>query len=227
MDKYDFYTRSVQDPEGHAAFLFDLYRQHFRRNPKSLREDFCGTFALARAWANQGKEFLAAAIDRDPVPLKKGVPHPRVKVLRKDVRSPGLPKADIACALNFSYGIFKKRPDLVKYLKSVRCQMMVLDVLGGIEMQSQNEIRQDYPDFTYFFEQMKFDPITREALFHIHFETGKKKIRKAFTYDWRMWTVPELREVLEDAGFKKTFVYWEGDLQDGAHWVAYVVALRP
>ena len=30
-----------------------------------------------------------------------------------------------------------------------------------------------------------------------------------------MWSIPEIREILEDAGFKHTVVYWEGDDDDG------------
>jgi hypothetical protein len=32
---------------------------------------------------------------------------------------------------------------------------------------------------------------------------------KAFTYDWRLWSLPELKELLEEAGFSKVRIYWE------------------
>ena len=66
-------------------------------------------------------------------------------------------------------------------------------------------------------------------------------MRRAFEYDWRMWTIPEIRECMEDAGFKSTYVYWEGDDGDGGGngeferitteenceaWIAYVVGLK-
>ena len=75
---------------------------------------------------------------------------------------------------------------------------------------------------------------------HIHFKfPDGSKIKRAFTYDWRLWTLPELRELLIEAGFAKVRVYWEGDDGDGGGngefkehatgepdlaWIAYIVA---
>ena len=64
---------------------------------------------------------------------------------------------------------------------------------------------------------------------------------RAFTYDWRLWSLPETRDVLADAGFRKTIVYWEGEDAKGdgdgnfrpaktaeccATFVAYIAALK-
>ena len=67
------------------------------------------------------------------------------------------------------------------------------------------------------------------------------KLRKAFTYDWRLWTLPEIQELLREAGFASTEVYvdgWDEETEEGdgiyrrrtvlenqAAWVAYVVGL--
>ena len=63
------------------------------------------------------------------------------------------------------------------------------------------------------------------------------KLDKAFTYDWRFWSLRELREILEEAGFRDIRVYWDtsddedhenyvpkarADNQPG--WLAYLVA---
>ncbi len=63
-------------------------------------------------------------------------------------------------------------------------------------------------------------------------------MKNAFIYDWRLWTFPELTEMLTEAGFRAT-AYWEGTDEDGegdgvftattqgeadAGWVAYLVA---
>jgi hypothetical protein len=96
------------------------------------------------------------------------------------------------------------------------------------------------PAFTYIWEQAKFNPIDHEIVCHISFRLrGGKKLRRAFTYHWRLWTLPELREILAEAGFAGSDVYVEGwdddaDETDGvfrkrarfenqAGWVAYVV----
>ena len=65
-------------------------------------------------------------------------------------------------------------------------------------------------------------------------------MKKAFTYDWRLWTLPEIRELLIDCGFSQTTVYWEGtdpetgegngeysateSGDDDPSWIAYIVA---
>ena len=39
-------------------------------------------------------------------------------------------------------------------------------------------------------------------------------MRNAFIYEWRLWTLPELREILLEAGFKDIHVLWECTDQD-------------
>ncbi|NBP95018.1 MAG: class I SAM-dependent methyltransferase, partial [Gammaproteobacteria bacterium] len=44
-----------------------------------------------------------------------------------------------------------------------------------------------------------------------HFKfPDRSKIERAFSYHWRLWTLPELRELLKEAGFKRVLVHWEG-----------------
>jgi hypothetical protein len=46
---------------------------------------------------------------------------------------------------------------------------------------------------------------------HIHYVfPDNSRLEKAFSYDWRLWTLPEIRELLSEAGFANTTVYWEG-----------------
>jgi hypothetical protein len=35
-------------------------------------------------------------------------------------------------------------------------------------------------------------------------------MERAFTYDWRMWTLPEVRDALDEAGFRDALIYIEG-----------------
>ncbi len=63
-------------------------------------------------------------------------------------------------------------------------------------------------------------------------------MKNAFTYNWRLWSLPEVAELLSEAGFKPT-IYWEGTDKNGdgngifepatkgtadAGWIAYIVA---
>ena len=34
-------------------------------------------------------------------------------------------------------------------------------------------------------------------------------MRNAFVYDWRLWTIPELRDLFGEAGFRDVHVLWE------------------
>jgi len=158
---------------------------------------------------------------------------------------------DLILALNFSYWVFKDRSTLLRYFRSVhrslaRRGVFILDIYGGPD--SLEELRERRPiggkkrGFTYIWDQARIDHITNETLCHIHFRfPDGRSIRKAFTYDWRIWTIPEVRDVLTDAGFSRTTVYWEGDDDKGSGngvfrpqkrgepgkaFIAYIVAER-
>jgi hypothetical protein len=117
--------------------------------------------------------------------------------------------------------------------------IFVTDVFGGSRCFEANEEESKHKDFSYFWDQENFDPVTNFAQFHIHFKPkGHRKIERVFSYDWRMWTIPELREMMRETGFKKTHVYWEGTTKKGEGdgvfkstdkgeeceaWIAYVI----
>jgi hypothetical protein len=93
----------------------------------------------------------------------------------------------------------------------------------------------------YYWDCDKYNPLTGEVLYYIHFKKDGYKHKQVFTYDWRMWQPMELREILEEAGFKSSVIYWEGDDEDGTgdgnfypsedeencdSWVTYICALK-
>jgi cyclopropane fatty-acyl-phospholipid synthase-like methyltransferase len=224
-DRHRLYERAVQCPEADVRFLRRIFRQHYGRDPRLLREDFCGTAALAAEWVRTHPRNRAWGVDLDPEVLAWGWNHHvvplgpdmrRIRLLRADVRSVTEPKVDVVVAMNFSYFIFKKRPELVDYFRRVRHSvrrrgLFVVDIFGGWEAQALRTETKRLPGFTYYWQQVRYDPITHETLFHIHFRLRDGRwIRRAFTYDWRLWTIPEVREAMEEAGFRGTEVYWEG-----------------
>ena len=105
-----------------------------------------------------------------------------------------------------------------------------------------NEHETEHDDFSYFWDQDTYNPVTHEAMFYIHFKRrGEKKREKVFTYDWRLWGIAELKDILEEVGFSKSLVYWEGTDEDGdgngeftvteegedcESWVAYIVGIK-
>ena len=69
----------------------------------------------------------------------------------------------------------------------------------------------EYDDFSYIWDQDQFDPVRQRATCYIHFKfPDGSKLDRAFTYEWRMYTIPEIRDALADAGFTDSKVYWEG-----------------
>jgi hypothetical protein len=231
FDKYDYYLRSVQDVDFTLDFVERAYHSVYGREAQSFGEDFCGTFAMSCAWVERGPAKRGVAVDIDPDPIRYGMKHyfsrlsedqqERLQVYESDARHPRLAKVEILAAMNYSFFIFKKREDLLQYFKNAfhrlsRKGLLALDCFGGIETNEPNVDEAKYRTFAYFWDQTSFDPITNEALFYIHYKRkGEKKREKVFRYDWRMWSVPELRDLLKEAGFKESYVYWEGENSRG------------
>ena len=69
-----------------------------------------------------------------------------------------------------------------------------------------NEEETEHPDegFSYFWDQDSFDPVSNHAKFYIHFKRrGEARQDRVFSYDWRMWSIPEIRDIMEDVGFRE------------------------
>ena len=138
-----------------------------------------------------------------------------------DVRTVSTDRVDIVGAFNFSYFCFKTREEMRGYFARVHEALnsdgvFFLDAFGGPDASDLTKEKTKIDGFTYVWEQAEFEPVTSRILCHIHFKfPDGSKIKRAFTYDWRLWTLPELRELLTEAGFSKVRVYWEGDDGDG------------
>jgi SAM-dependent methyltransferase len=256
-DRYRLYQRAVQCPEAEIRFFERLFAEHRHRRPQSLREDFCGTGYLAVEWVKSGPRRMAIGIDIDPVPLAWGDANllareragvrARVRLLRGDVRRVVDRRVDVCCALNFSQCVFKTRAELGDYFRAAhhglaRDGLFVCELFGGTDAVIAMRERRPCRGFTYIWQQERFDPIHHDILCHIHFRFADgSSLRRAFTYDWRLWSIPETRECLEAAGFRRTVVYW-GQLdargvdtgeyaqseseENMASWLAYVVGVK-
>lgn len=255
-DKHWLYERSVQNPDYEVKFIRRNFKKEYGRAPTSLREDFCGTAYLCCEWVAARKDHTALGVDLDRPTLDWGREHnlarigkraERVTLLEDDVRNVRAPRCDVLAAQNFSWWTFKTRPELKGYFDCAREAlndegMFLLDIYGGPEAQVPQLEEREQDGFTYVWDQDTWDPITHEitCLIHFHFDDGSK-MKKAFRYDWRLWTIPEARELLHESGFRKTVVYWEGADGDGEPsgvfrpsekgdlapaWVAYILAFR-
>lgn len=254
--KYDFYEKSVQNAESEVSFMQDEFKRYYGHAPFTMREDFCGTGAISCNWVQQDKQCEAFGVDLDPEPIRMGKERhysklspkeqKRMHYLEQNVLHAKAPKVDVICAFNFSYFIFKSRKDLLRYFKTVRKSlnkqgMFMLDIFGGPESQKLVTDTRKLKGLTYYWECQHFNPLTHECTFAIHFKDGKgKKHDNVFTYHWRFWTLPELKDILMEAGFSRVHAYWEGDDGDGGGngefvpaedgencdaWVSYIAAL--
>jgi hypothetical protein len=257
-DVYALYQEAVQDPEGDVSLVSRIFKRHFDRVPRDLREDFCGTAAMACAWVRHHRENRAWGVDLDPVPLAWGREHnlgalrpeqaARIRLIRGDVMEVSHVKVDVTVAFNFSYFVFKTRDQLVRYFKKARSTLreegvLVLDLYGGADAQRRMAETREHGHFDYVWDQDVFDPINHGAVNYIHFEfSDGSRIRRAFSYDWRLWGIPEVRDALADAGFSASETYWEQTdrrtnegngsyyraerAEDDPAWVAYVIGVR-
>lgn len=254
--KYELYENSVQNPKGDITFINKEFSRYFKKKPLSLREDFGGTGKLATLWTKQSDAHVAHSVDLDHEPMNYGLAHHYAKLTASQKRRmhyhaanvlDSFPfKVDVVVALNFSYFIFKERQLLLRYFKQVHKGlgakgMFFIDVFGGAGKLEPFEDRTAFDDFTYYWNCARYNPINNECLYYIHYKKGARKHERVFEYDWRMWTIRELREILAEAGFENSVAYWEGFDKNGdgdgkfvpseveencEGWVAYIVATK-
>jgi SAM-dependent methyltransferase len=254
-DRHLLYERAVQCPEAELGLLTRLLRRAGQPALR-LREDFSGTALLSASWVAGGARRTAVAVDLDPAVHRWAETHRlpglgaaagRLRLVQADVRHAPRGPFDAILALNFSYQVFHRRADLLAYFRAARGSLapgglFMLDLFGGwLAQQEVVERRRIGGGVTYAWEHESCDPITHRVRCAIHFELpGGRRLRRAFTYDWRLWTLPELSDLLEEAGFDRLEVQWDVEppgveprylprrhaVNQGG-WLAYLVGRRP
>ncbi|OAB63163.1 hypothetical protein AY599_15770 [Leptolyngbya valderiana BDU 20041] len=221
----DLYEICVQSPK----HVVDLLRAIHGNEPVRLGEDFAGSGAVGRAWVAQGGAHQAWCVDQDAEALARchgveGV-STRVGDVMEETAS-----VDALWVGNFSIGYHHDRVSLVAYLKHVRERLtpggvFVCDTYGGETAFITGEVHRFHPlpahlapDGTggwrvrYTWEQRQADPLTGMVTDVLHFRIERAgmidaEYPDAFIYHWRLWSVPELRDAMTEAGFTGTAVY--------------------
>ncbi len=262
-DIHSLYERAVQSPDADVDFFSETFESVNGRKALSMREDFCGTAKLSTVWCLSDDQRRAIGVDFHGPTLESGrlrniEPNAdalagRLTLIEGDVLEVATDPVDLVCAMNFSYLIFKERERLKRYLLNALEALEVggllfLELYGGSNGMEEHSEDRELHGVSYVWEQETFDPISNETLCHIHFRfPDGSKIESAFTYDWRLWGLPELRDLLKEVGFGKVRVYWE-EVEDDADedgmlsgtgdyvevetaeqqecWLAYLVAQR-
>jgi SAM-dependent methyltransferase len=229
LDRHALYELCAQAPQRDVRIL----RAMHGGEPRVLGEDFSGSGALSRAWVRLVKGGRAVAVDHDGEPLerlqreaRRARAGRRIKVIRADVVDVR-DEVDLVAVLNFSICELHTRAELVEYLSHARQRLraggiLVCDLYGGADSFLTGRVRERRigpcgERITYTWEQRTADPLTGRVVNAMHFRIapGAKRgrrpeaveLRDAFVYDWRLWSVPELREVMVDAGYASTAVY--------------------
>lgn len=253
LSRFDLYTLCVQAPAQLARFLAAVHGGR----PRVLREDFSGPAAICGAWTAQIEGGQAIAVDMDKEPLAHAPRSARIRLVRGDVLAAG-DRADIIAALNFPLGYWHERRDLIAYLKVTRKRLrargvFVADMYGGSSAFEESVTTRKFRGpagerVVYEWEQIQADQLTGLVHNAIHFtvQSGRgprakvRRLRNAFVYHWRLWSIPELRDAMLEAGFARAEVYdrlgdavdsdgrlyvrpMGGDDRLDASWVAYVV----
>ena len=258
-DKHKLYEESVQAPEVDVKFFSRYFKRYTDRPLRVFREDFCGTFTLSTHFVQLHEENEAVCVDLDKPTLDWGREHNlaslgksergRVHIIQNDVNEVHEPQADLTCAMNFSYCIFKQRAELHNYIANAfkglkEGGLFMMDIWGGAQTQVEQEEARDVGDFTYVWDQHSFDPLSYDSVCRIHFEfKDGTRMKNAFVYDWRLWTPPDLREAFAAAGFDDIHFLWEGSMKGSDEgngifrrkkvgdaddaWIAYIVGQRP
>ena len=225
-DKYVLYEKSVQSTDFEYEFVDTNFKRIRGRTATLLREDFCGTAQMCCEWVRGRAKNRATGVDLDEEVLDWGRAHhiaalddkqkSRVTQLLEDVRKVKIDPVDVILAMNFSWQIFEVRSELISYFASVRDGLvddgiLFMDAFGGYEAYQEMEEKTKHKGFTYVWEQASYDPVSghMECFIHFNFNDGSK-MKRAFSYAWRLYSLPEIREMLLEAGFSNVTIYWQG-----------------
>jgi SAM-dependent methyltransferase len=147
------------------------------------------------------------------------------------VAPPAVPPADLISVLNFSILYLREAAQLQAYLRHAwhclaRPGLLVLNLFGGAGALKPHTDRHlvtprprlaseaAVPPFEFQWEQRHVDAATRRIDCRIHFRLrhpaapgGVLELRDAFRYDWRLWSLAELIDALQAAGFDEVQVW--------------------
>lgn len=255
-DIHQLYQDAVQCVEAEIDFVDARFTELRGREARVLREDFGGTANTSCEWVRRRETNEAIAVDLDESVQRWGIEHniielgpaaDRLEMLNANVLDVETRPVDILLAMNFSYWIFTERALMRRYFERVREVLasdgvFFLDAYGGYDAFREMKERTKNDGFTYIWEQASYNPITGAYKCNIHFKfPDGSRLDNAFVYEWRLWTLPEVREILLEAGFSEVKVFWQSEDEDGegteeffetdegdadAAWIVYIAAIK-
>lgn len=240
MDRHDLYELCVQS----ARHAVEMLRAIHGGDPRVLGEDFCGTAGVSREWSRRAG-CTAVATDIDGAVMERGAGFgvPGVRFVKGDVlhtlHEPC--SVDAVFVGNFSIGEIGDRCELVRYFERSKERLrtggvFVCDTYGGESAYRLGAVRRTHvaPDGSiveYTWEQRRADAATGRVENALHFRVRRGdevvlELPDAFVYRWRLWSVPELRDAMTEAGFAATSVHQALDAEDaGALPASFIVCV--
>lgn len=229
MNRYELYELCVQNPPMAVALLRAIHGG----GPRVLHEDFCGPAGICRRWLAEipGSRTVGIDLDEDVLRFARRVTSSRrAKFIRADLARPlpaslrAAPRPDVVFAFNFAVGELHHRAELVRYLKGARRRLArggvyICDTYGGATAFARGSVQRMHEApgrkgvrIRYTWQQREADPLSGmvENALHFRVERAGEVVEEhtdAFVYRWRLWSVPELRDAMAEAGFKRTEVY--------------------
>lgn len=216
FNKHELYQKSVQNTKKEIGFFKKTYRMIFNKIPLAFREDFCGTGLLSCDWVKENVSNIAVGIDIDVETLEWGIKNnienlpsgsDRIKLLNHNVLEEfdKNQKFDIICSLNYSHFLLRKRKELLKYFQNVRNNIkkgiFILDFYGGSHVYDDHKFSKAENE-TYRFEGSKINILNNTSKCSLNYKIKKNKYMPLFEYNFRYYTILELKEALEECGFQ-------------------------
>jgi SAM-dependent methyltransferase len=234
FSRFELYELCVQKPAVLAPLLRAIHGRNPTIlaedfcGTAALARHWLGSVPRSRA--------IATDLDPEPLAYAK-LSDPRLKTLkliRADVTKNPAPtkhpkpsrnshNPDLIFVGNFSIGEIHNRKTLLRYLKACRASLaphgtFVCDTYGGESafrtgsVQRIHDVPRSRLRVRYTWQQRTADPITGCVENALHFRIDDRgeiiqELTDAFVYRWRLWSLPELRDAMLEAGFAQVDIY--------------------
>lgn len=126
-------------------------------------------------------------------------------------------RSDVIAAFNFAVCELHTRSQLVTYFRHALFRLnakgvLAVDTYTGPDAMVPGESVQSVETYfglvEYRWRQVSADLSTGRVVNAIDFTLpDARRFEDAFVYDWRLWSVPELRDAMREAGFRSTEVH--------------------
>lgn len=221
--KFELYQRSVQNAKKESEFFRKTYRLIYNKVAEKFREDFCGTGLLSCEWVKGNVMNTAVGLDIDQETLDWGIENnvnnlcsgsDRVKLLNQNVLDEFdiTQKFEIICSLNYSHFLLPQRKMILKYFTNMvknldQKGIFILDFYGGSHIYRDHKYQHNKSSNFYEFSGNQMNIISNTSKCSLNYKIKKNKYKPMFSFNFRIYSIIELREALEEVGLNKFKLY--------------------